>query len=382
MYTLCPTPRVSPFATVLCGKLRGDRIKSRAEEVLATLAWALRCEIPFPDALQVLSSKQINYSSINVTLIHNSSDWDACVNLANLDLRRGEKLSISLKRLHKFIPSHLIAAIAAAEDAGHLIEFIQIASKHLRFTNITQRKIKTALTYSTMQLIMITSMFSALYLFIFPKFTHIYAELYGGARLPPITQALFNVQSNINPILSSVQLLCIITIIIIVISKISPAVKKIGELLTLKIPWIGTVYRNISLMECSEMMAASLATGNDISKAADFTSKTTSRIWLKDRLTQFAVETAQGERWANAWERMRISRPYHNWILRNAAAMERPMEGFSSLGTVLKESVLHETTLLIKAVELAALLINAVLVGFIVLGLGTGIFSIIYLVAR
>ncbi|NOY74976.1 MAG: hypothetical protein GXP32_04190 [Kiritimatiellaeota bacterium] len=380
MTSATPTSHPSPFATVLIGKLSGNRSKSKAEEILSSLDWAIRCEIPLPDALQTLSLRKAAFNSINVTLIHNPADWDASVNLAVLDLRRGEKLSNALKRLRNFLPEHLIAAVAEAEETGHLTQFIEVASKNLHFAILSANEVKAALVYSTIQLIQIILMFCALNLFIVPKFIRIYAELYNGAELPKITRMVYGVQSVfVEHFFGYALFAVLLTIILIILVKTSPPCKKAMELIVLQTPWIGKIYRDISLMECAEMFACSLATGHDIAKAAEFASKTTSRVWMKNRLERFAADTTNGERWPDAWERMRVGAPYHDWILRNAAAREVPLEGFSSLATLLRERVICETAILIKLVELAALVLNAILVGFIVLGLGIGIFSIIYL---
>lgn len=380
MTSATPLPTTSPFATVLIGKLNGDDYLSKADEVMSALAWAIRCGIPFPDALLTLSSSPI-HSSINVTLIHNSSDWNASVNMAVMDLRKGEKLSNSLKRLNKFLPNHLIAAIAEAEESVRLIEFIQTVSLKIKFTSKLQDEMKAVLVYPVMQLLQIIIMFAALNMLIVPKFTRIYHEFYEGAELPQITQLVFNVQNTLfKPFASHIILIITLIITTIILFKTFHLFRKIIELLILKIPWIGKLYRDISLLECAETMACALASGDDIAKSANFASKTTSRTWLKPHLNRLAENTTRGMNWSDAWEQIKIDSPYHYWILRNAAEREKPMEGFASLATILRESITHETVLLVKSVELAALVFNAVLVGFIVLGLGIGIFSIIYVV--
>lgn len=380
MSAIANTPNTPSLSAVLIGKLSRVSTRSKADDFMRVLDWAIRCGIPFHEALQTLSSRKISFTSLSVVLMHNPNDWDESINLAVLDIMRGERLSVAMRRLERFLPDHLIAATAAAEDAGNLAAFIQTTARNIRLATLSAKELKSAFTYAVMQFAQIIVMFIFLNLLIVPKFTRIYAEMYEGAELPGITKAVFNVQNTlIQPFAGYAIFAGIVAVASILLFNFSNSFKNAVETCVLKTPWIGSLYADLSLMECAEMFACSLALGDDIVKAAEFAANTTKRVWIRKPLRKFAAEIAEGAKWPDAWERTRLGSPYHAWILRNAAAMENPLRGFAELASILKNEVTRGAALLVKTAELAALIFNAILTGFIVLGLGIGIFSIIYL---
>lgn len=378
---ISPTPYNLPSLSIgstISAKLRGDSSPSKASLIIGALDWALRCNIPFSDALLTLADKEYAPAFLNKVILPKKTDWDLAVNLSVRDLKRGSKLSDALKHMRKFMPHYLLVTIENAEEEQKLKELIPVLSKRIKFKSRILQQRLSVLAYPLMQLVMIIGFFSGLCVFIIPKFERIYEEMLGGKEnLPPITRAVFHVQTFFNEnVMTGMCVAAFSAVIFIFCFQLVPPFRRVIEEVMLKIPWVGNEYRNASLMEFSEIMACSLAVGNDIFEAAAFGAKTTKYMWLKSRLNNFVAKVEMGESWPDAWEEEHIGTPFYNWIIRNSASREDPIEGFSSLAAVIEERILFSCNIVTKMTEMGAILLNAVIVGFVVLGMGIALFSI------
>jgi type II secretory pathway component PulF len=116
-------------------------------------------------------------------------------------------------------------------------------------------------------------------------------------------------------------------------------------------------------------MYVHLASGKGMAESAELCRDTVARPWLRRRLDRFIAEVRAGEPWADAWARMKLGSPLHEWMVRNAAARENPAEGFFQLTAWLNEEICRKHRLFLRFAEVAGILFNAALVALFVLGM-------------
>ena len=106
------------------------------------------------------------------------------------NIRKGLNLSESLSRHPGVFNNLFVALTKAGEVSGNLNEILDQLASYLENLDDTRRKVKSAMNYPIFMVIFLGVMLSAMFLWIIPKFSDVYAQL--GANLPSATKQLMN----------------------------------------------------------------------------------------------------------------------------------------------------------------------------------------------
>ncbi len=109
------------------------------------------------------------------------------INVAE-NIRKGLNLSESLSRHPGVFNSLFVAMTKAGEVSGNLNEILDQLATYLESLDDTRRKVKSAMNYPVFMVVFLGLMLSAMFLWIIPKFSDVYAQL--GAGLPAATRSL------------------------------------------------------------------------------------------------------------------------------------------------------------------------------------------------
>ncbi len=109
------------------------------------------------------------------------------INVAE-NIRKGLNLSESLSRHPGVFNSLFVAMTKAGEVSGNLNEILDQLATYLESLDDTRRKVKSAMNYPVFMVIFLGLMLSAMFMWIIPKFSDVYAQL--GAGLPAATRSL------------------------------------------------------------------------------------------------------------------------------------------------------------------------------------------------
>ena len=104
------------------------------------------------------------------------------------NVRQGLNLSASFQRHPGVFNNLYIAMIKAGEISGNLDEILDHLATYLENIDDTRRKVRSAMTYPIFMLIFMATMITAMFIWIIPKFSDVYAQL--GSKLPKATQTL------------------------------------------------------------------------------------------------------------------------------------------------------------------------------------------------
>ena len=119
------------------------------------------------------------------------------------NIRQGLNLSASFQRHPGVFNNLYIAMIKAGEISGNLDEILDHLATYLENIDDTRRKVRSAMTYPIFMLVFMTTMITAMFIWIIPKFSDVYSQL--GSKLPKATQTLVSlsewVSSNIGSVL-------------------------------------------------------------------------------------------------------------------------------------------------------------------------------------
>ena len=102
--------------------------------------------------------------------------------------RQGLNLSAAFQRHPGVFNNLYIAMIKAGEVSGNLDEILDHLATYLENIDDTRRKVRSAMTYPIFMLVFMTTMITAMFIWIIPTFSEVYAQL--GSKLPKATQTL------------------------------------------------------------------------------------------------------------------------------------------------------------------------------------------------
>ena len=104
------------------------------------------------------------------------------------NVRQGLNLSAAFQRHPGVFNNLYIAMIKAGEVSGNLDEILDHLATYLENIDDTRRKVSSAMTYPIFMLVFMATMITAMFIWIIPKFSEVYAQL--GSKLPKATQTL------------------------------------------------------------------------------------------------------------------------------------------------------------------------------------------------
>ena len=104
------------------------------------------------------------------------------------NVRQGLNLSAAFQRNPGVFNNLYIAMIKAGEISGNLDEILDHLAAYLENIDDTRRKVRSAMTYPIFMLVFMATMITAMFIWIIPTFSEVYAQL--GSKLPKATQTL------------------------------------------------------------------------------------------------------------------------------------------------------------------------------------------------
>ena len=161
------------------------------------------------------------------------------------NVRQGLNLSASFQRHPGVFNNLYIAMIKAGEVSGNLDEILDHLATYLENIDDTRRKVRSAMTYPIFMLIFMATMITAMFIWIIPKFSDVYAQL--GSKLPKATQTLVSLSEWVSSNFGSILFFSFIIIVSIwMIAKTRKGGFFIDSLI-LKLPVFGSLNKQAIL---------------------------------------------------------------------------------------------------------------------------------------
>ena len=161
------------------------------------------------------------------------------------NVRQGLNLSAAFQRHPGVFNNLYIAMIKAGEISGNLDEILDHLATYLENIDDTRRKVRSAMTYPIFMLIFMATMITAMFIWIIPKFSDVYAQL--GSKLPKATQTLVSLSEWVSSNFGSILFFSFIIIVSIwMIAKTRKGGFFIDSLI-LKLPVFGSLNKQAIL---------------------------------------------------------------------------------------------------------------------------------------
>lgn len=286
----------------------------------------------------------------------------------------GKSLAESFRNSDEVFDDITINLIEAGESSGNLDDILNKLAIELEESKKLQGKLKGALTYPLILLVIIVGVMVLMMLVLVPAMSDIYGEF--GGELPTITRVMVAMSDFFINYWWAIVIVLLGLLIGYKVWVDTPKGKRTKDKIIVKIPIMGTIVSKMQLAQFTRLLGLLLGSGLSIIRALELTAMSLSNDMFKEVIFEAKEEVERGGSLA-----LPIARSdYYPLIVSSMIAVG---EETGELDTVLakvsqyyKEEVDQATENMSSLLEPVFLVIMGVAVAFIALGVYTPMFQL------
>ena len=291
------------------------------------------------------------------------------------ELRAGGSLSKALSKYPQVFPSTYCQVIKASEQAGNLEFGLRQTASYMEQQLKAKKKIKRALAYPTLVLVMAAGVFALLVTVALPPLIGLFTSF--GVELPWTTRLLLGTADFlINYKLHLVGGILAFIILLIGFSKL-PAGKSVMDRLLLKLPVIGSLIVEKNMAHFSLTTSMLLKAGLLLPQIMNIVISTISNEVIRQALSEVRERLVQGQGLSQPMKNIKL---FPRLLVEMVVVGERTGNLESTLATAAnyyEERVGQKIDTLISMIEPTLTLVVGSVVAFIALSMITPLYQII-----
>lgn len=292
-------------------------------------------------------------------------------------IEEGAQFNKALQKYKRVFGDLFINMVAAGEAGGLLDNVLDRLAIYMEKAISLKRKIKSAMMYPSIVLVVAVVVVWGLLVFIIPKFKEMY-EGFGGS-LPALTQFTINLSEFLGSWYGGGVILAIIIILSITISTLYKRTEK-GKLVIdsvlLKIPKIGDLLKKAAVAKFSRTFGTLLNSGVPILDALDIVAKTSGNKYIEKHLIKSKSDIEQGKNVVYPLEKSGIFPPMVTQMIsvgEETGALDKML---AKIADFYDDEVDRAVEGLTKIIEPMLMLVVGGSVGFIIIAMYLPIFKL------
>jgi type IV pilus assembly protein PilC len=285
-------------------------------------------------------------------------------------VKDGDNLSKALVAYPKVFNSMFISMVKASEASGKMAEMLRLLSGYLNFEFEIRKRVKGALIYPCIMVVLSIFAMATMLVFVLPRFTKIYESR--GAELPKLTLMLM----NFSKVLGDLQAMTVImTSAAVVLMALyywfrSPAGRRIIDYLKIQTPVLGVIFIDMVITRSTRIMATMVNTGVNLLDAVEVIKGAVNNSYFQSLWTDVDKKVRDGYQLSDSIAFSPNSKLIESGIIQ----MLRAGEKSGKLGEVCEKiSVFYEKKLT-NSIKSATILIEPLMI--IILGGVIGVIAI------
>ena len=237
--------------------------------------------LPLVNCLQILSRQQENKIFKNMI-----------VEVTN-DVEKGGTLADSLGHHKKVFSELYVNMVAAGEQGGILDTILSRLADYLEDSAALASKIKSAMMYPMVVLVVVLIAALAMLLFVIPIFEEMFADL--GSGLPAMTQLVVDMSDFVQHYVHFILLAIGAIIFGYNAYYKTRSGQKVIDTIKLSLPVFGTINRKMSIARFTRTLGTLTASGVAILDGLSITAKTAGNRVISDAIMEARVSISGGE---------------------------------------------------------------------------------------
>ena len=208
------------------------------------------------------------------------------------EIAKGNELNISMALYPRVFPKLTIAMVRAGEKSGTIAKTLQTVGEQLEQSYLLYKRVRGALIYPTIILIVMVVIGILMIIFVVPTLTATFKEL--GVELPVATKILIAVSDFLRfNILLSLAAVTAFGMSLYVGGKTTRG-SRIVDYLVLHLPVIGTIAQQVNAARTTRTLSSLISSGVDIVEAISITKQVLQNSYYKDILKDAEERIPQG----------------------------------------------------------------------------------------
>ncbi|CAB4848642.1 unannotated protein [freshwater metagenome] len=304
--------------------------------------------------------------------------FSAVLTEIRLEVEAGSALSVSMARNPDIFPPLMVNMIKAGEVGGFLDKvLVQIADNYESEVKL-RGKVKSAMTYPVVVLVMAIVMTIGMLLFIVPTFAGLFTSL--GGELPAPTQILVNLSAFLKVAILPLIVMGVAGSIVWRRVKHRDDVRNVLDPIKLKVPIFGNLFRKIALARFCRNLGTMLSSGVPILQSLDIVADTSGNMVVAKAVRDVQESVRRGESLTEPLSKHDIFPPMVTQMLavgEDTGALDTMLHKISDFYDQEVEATTDQLTALIEPLMIAVL---GGLVGSMIVALYMPIFKIFDLI--
>lgn len=277
----------------------------------------------------------------------------------------GLGLAQALEKIMPELGALIFALINAGEASGKMEDALRRSIALLEGRARLRRKLRSAMTYPAMVVLVCAGLVTALLTIVVPKFKEIYASV--GSELPKITQIVITLADRL-PFVALVFALIVGSVIYIFwLGKQNRKVALYIDRLKLKLPVLGNIIYKAAIARVSQTLASLVSSGVSLLDSLTLASKTAGTITHSDALIEAKNKISDGSTLAFALSSTQAFPELMTQLVavgEESGSLAEVLEKYSKEASEELESATDALTSLIE--PLLMVFIGVVVAGFVV----------------
>ena len=343
------------------------RIVSRKGVTLFTrqLATLIKARMPLMRCLQVLARQEKN------------AGFSAVLDQFVETIRSGGNFSEALLQHPKIFDRLYVNMVKAGEAGGVLEVVLERLALFMEKSERIKGKIKAAMTYPVIVVLLAVGIVAALMVVVVPKFEQIFSGLLKGQPLPALTRMVLGVSSFVqHNILASLIIGSGLYVGFILARKTSMG-ERVADWLMIKSPVLGDLFLKAAIARFTRTFGTLLASGVQILPALLITRDTSGNVHVANAITHVHDRVKEGDSVARPLQATRIFPGMVTSMIEVGEETGGLSDMLGRVADTYDEEVDNAVNGLTSIIEPLMIVFLALLVGTIVIALFLPIVSII-----
>jgi type IV pilus assembly protein PilC len=236
-----------------------------------------------------------------------SKELARVIGVVRTDVEQGQSLSEALSKHPKAFSKLYVSMVKAGEAGGVLDSVLLRLADTLEREVELRRKIKSAMAYPVVVLVIVVLILSAMLLFLVPQFKTLFAGL--GGTLPVPTRILLAVSDAFKKYFLYIVLAIGVMVFLFRRWKRTPRGRRAVDRLKLKVPVFGPLFHKTALARFSRTLGALSRSGVPLLQSLDIVADTVQNEMVGDAVRELKASVKEGEGLAAPLARQEIFPP-------------------------------------------------------------------------
>ncbi len=288
------------------------------------------------------------------------------------DVQKGDSFSNALEKQHGCFPSFLISMISAGESSGSLDVIMQRMSDHYAKENRLNNKIKGAMIYPIVLLVLCIAVVIGLFTFIMPMFRDMFTD---PSQIPALTQAMFSISDFLKARWYVLIAIIAIAIFGFIYGMKVPSFRLKVHRFIIKGPGFGPLVMQIYTGRFARTLSSLYSSGLPMVECLQRSSAILGNSYIDSKFENVIAEVKQGEPLSAAIQRTEIFDSMFCSIIyvgEESGALDDILEKTSDYYDEESDSAIQR---LIGIMEPVMIIILGVMVGFVVAAVLPALYS-------